>query len=64
MDAYSSLILRMAEDRIRDLRREAVRDSGRRWWFRRRPASENRAASPVAPRVEVIPQPDELRRTA
>ena len=64
MDAYSSLILRMAEDRIRDLRREAVRDSGRRWWFRRRRAGEDTAVSPVALQVEDAPQPDELRRTA
>jgi hypothetical protein len=64
MDAYSSLILRMAEDRIRDLRREAVRDSGRRWWFRRRPAGEHIAVSPVAVQVNDAPQPDELRRTA
>jgi hypothetical protein len=64
MDAYSSLILRMAEDRIRDLRREAVRDSGRRWWFRRRRAGEDSTVSPVAPRINAAPQPEELRRTA
>jgi hypothetical protein len=64
MDAYSSLILRMAEDRISDLRREAAgRSTGRRW-FRRRPAGEDSTESPVAPRINAAPQPEELRRTA
>jgi hypothetical protein len=63
MDAYSSLILRMAEDRINDLRREAAgRSSGRRW-FRRRPPAADPAVAPVALPV-VGEEPDELRQTA
>ena len=63
MDAYSSLILRMAEDRIGDLRREAAERSGGRRWFRRRPADRDPVVAPVA-----LPaageDPGELRRTA
>jgi hypothetical protein len=63
MDAYSSLILRMAEDRIEDLRREAAGRSGGRRWFRRRPADTDPVVAPVALPV-AGEEPDELRQTA